>query len=97
MVLGKIACGGAIPHWGVDKRDEFSHVLDRESKIAAAGNEQETLPVGFAVDAVPTGQSLGFWEQADLFVVPDRRHAASRFRCERPDRQVFDNRHIFSP
>jgi len=49
MVLGKIARGGAIPHWGVDKRDEFSHVLDRESKIAAAGNEQETLPVGFAV------------------------------------------------
>src|SRR5262249_55104453 len=85
MILGKIARGGAILHRGVHKRDELSHVLDRESKIAASGDEQKTPPVGLAVDAVPAGQSLGFWEQADLFVVPDRRHAAPRFDRKRAD------------
>jgi hypothetical protein len=69
----------------IDQPDQFPNLFDREAEVATAPDECEAAYRGFVVvPLVAVGARCGR-QQAYLFVVPDRRHAAPGLLRSRTD------------
>ena len=79
--LGKVASVGAIAIRTFHQRDEIANPLNRKVEIAASANKDQSLEVVSTIHPMAAGATHGFWQQANLFVIPNCRNiAASMFR-----------------
>lgn len=97
MVRGDVAQLPTRPAAISSEEHQRSHLVDREAKVPTASNERQTFDVVLGVKPLAPFHAIGWPEEADLFVVANRRHARARPRCQLTDSHVLTPKKSLEP